>query len=135
MQRPFADSRPLGPFLQSSEFNNDLLTSSNQKQELVDGSLLLVEIAGEDAKRISNMMDDLVNSLLTDYIELDNRGGATGSRNQVSSGIDIDVHNIYYHVGMIRDSDLTIGQIERFLQQELRGSGENIKEVNVVRIE
>jgi len=134
MERPFADKRPLGPFSQSDEFADRLLGGSNKDQQLKEGNVMLVEILGESPADSIRMLDDVVRGPLNEFAALEEIGDASGKREQVTPGRDVDVDIVYYYVDRVMDSETTVGQVEQFLRQELQGGSPGVLDVNVLEV-
>lgn len=116
MRRPLADKRPVGPFAQSEAFNNQLLGGgSDDTVEDLMGDTIIVEIdkTGDDAMRI---LDDVVKGPLRDFVDLEVDGDYDGE--VTVNRQNRQVKGMYYTV-IDGDPEVTMGQIERFLSQEL----------------
>lgn len=134
MERPLGDKRPIGPLAQSDEFSSRLLGGPGENQELQEGNVLLVEVLGDGPADARRMLDDVVRGPLSDFAVLEVIGEANGSREQVTPGRDVEAEIVYYFVDRVQDPEVTVGQVEQFLEQELQGSPANIFEVNVVEM-
>jgi len=132
MKRPFADLRPVGPLAQSDQFTQQLLGSSNSSEHVKEGDTLLIEVLGEEARNVPDMLRDVVDTM-AEFVILQHIGGAEGRREQTVPGRDVDVGIEYYYVDRVQDPDVTLRQIEQFIEQEMQGSPANIFEVNIYK--
>lgn len=134
MERPLENKRPLGPFAQSDEFTGRLLGGSGENQELQEGNTLLVEILGDGPADARRMLEDVVRGPLSNFVILEMLGEANGGREQSVPGRDVEVEIVYYFVDDVRDPEVTLGQVEQFLEQELQDSPANVLQVNVLEV-
>lgn len=134
MERPLANKRPFGPFAQSSDFNNTLLSSHGSDTNVQEGNTLLVEILGDSPRDSVRMLEDVVAGPLSEFTDLVKIGDGEGRREQTSPGRDVDVSILYYYVDGVSDPDVTIGQVEEFLHQELTSGSASVYKVNVVEV-
>jgi len=133
MERPLEDKRPVGPFAQSAEFRDKLLGGNQNDQELLQGDVLLVEILGGNVTDAMRGTDDII-EVVEDFVVLEEIGNASGQREQITPGRDVGVGILYYYVDLVHDTEVTIGQVQEFIEQELQGGPVNIFEVNIVKM-
>lgn len=130
MDRPFAESRPVGPFVgQSDNFSSELLGGNSK--EVREDTFIFVEVLTDELRPVQDMMPDIV-AELDEFVRLEHIGAADGKREFGKTGRETDVSIGYYHASRVRDSEVTLGQIEQFIQQELAGPevfNVNVKEL------
>lgn len=132
MDRPLAESRPVGPFVgQSDNFSSQLL--GGDSKEVREGTFILVEVLAHEAelRSVEDMISDIVTAF-DEFVRLDQIGSADGKRDFAKTGRETGVYITYYNVHRVSDHEVTLGQIEQFIEQELVGP--EIFDVNVKEI-
>lgn len=137
MERPLEDKRPLGPFAQSGEFTDRFLSRDNS-ETIKEGNELMVSILhprGTPQSDVLAQLEDISHIReLEDFIVLANNGQFSGEKEMITTGQDVEVAGFYYFVDTLNDPELTIGQLEQFMEKEMQGSQANVMEVNIHKV-
>jgi hypothetical protein len=137
MERPLSDKRPVGPFAQSGNFRDTLLDSGNS-EKVKEGNELMVSVIHPRGVPQGDVLEMLENVAhlpeLEQFTVLANNGEFSGEKEQVTTGRDVEVAGHYYYVDATPDPEVTVGQLERFLESEIQGGVVNVNEVNVHKV-
>jgi len=113
MERPLADKRPVGPiFNQSDSFGRDFLSGGSDETFKKGDSGVIVAIPSESSvsmREMSDYLEDVVN-VLEPYVALD-----IEDEGELSEGAYVAT----YTVVEVQDPDVTVGQYQRALLNEI----------------
>jgi len=133
MERPFSNKRPIGPFVgQSDSFRDAFLSNQSRDGTFKELDRGIIEVHPIDSriesradKEYRDIISELVEGEFEDHLtlQLENYGVLDGF------GSLSEVFALTYHVHTVRDSEVTISQVESAIQTKLGKRGMGVQDV------
>jgi len=137
MERPLKDVRPLGPFAQSEEFTDRMLSKSSDER-IVEGANYMAISTSVDIEGVDAFEDAVFQAVeeIGEFVQFEIIGDVDGII-ETTTG-DQTVTGIFVVADIVDDPEVTEGQVQDFIEQEMkmsRGESSQVTGLEFTRVD